>query len=73
MGALLDKDMEWAIAETDRTWAEYREHLRARAIPNSFGGTDVDTPDPKRLDNLRDAHRQARERLEQILSSSEQR
>lgn len=69
MGAALDKDMEWAISETDRTWTEYREHLKARLIPNSFGGSDVDTPDQARLDNLREAHRSARERLENLLSS----
>jgi hypothetical protein len=68
---LLDKDMDWAIAETDRTWTEYREHLRSRTIPNSFGGRDVDSPDAQRsrLDELRRAHQSARERLEAMLSN----
>ncbi|WP_406857921.1 hypothetical protein ABEG18_10000 [Alsobacter sp. KACC 23698] len=71
MGKLLDKDMEWAISETDRTWTEFREHLRARAIANSFGGSDVDKPDADgaRLHDLRRAHQTARERLEAMLSN----
>ena len=69
MGVALDRDMEWAIAETDRTWTEYRDHLKTRTIANSFGGHDVDTPDRDRTERLREAHRAARERLENLLSS----
>ena len=71
MGDLIDKDMDWAISETDRTWTEYREHLRSRKIGNSFGGEAVDSPDAhrSRLDDLRQAHRTARERLEAMLSN----